>query len=375
MKRILIIAGEVSGDLHAAALVTSLREKNPDLKFIGVGGDRMDKAGVEIVYHISQFSILGFVEILKHLPFIRKVVRHLTGLLDKEIDAVLLVDYPGFNLRIARIAKGKGLPVIYYICPQMWAWGEGRIEKFKKFVDLPIVIFKFEEEFFQKHGIKAYFVGHPLLDQITDSTGESEFKKKYGIKNSVYPLGLFPGSRENEVRHLLPIMLKSVRILDREFKLKPLIAKAPHVDRKVYESLLMEHEKSSLIHSDVHNLMKFSYVALVASGTATLELGYFQTPSVVLYKVSPISYVIGKLVVKIKNIALTNIVLQKTVFPEFIQHQANARNIVRELSKYFVDKDYYQSVKDKLKQIKEILGESGSSERAANLVLDFLNEQ
>jgi lipid-A-disaccharide synthase len=375
MKKILIIAGEVSGDTHAADLVTALREKNPDLKFIGIGGDKMEKAGVEILYHISQFSILGFVEILRHLPFIRKVIRQLTKLIEKEIDAVILVDYPGFNLRMARIAKGRGLPVIYYICPQMWAWGEGRIEKFKRFVDLPIVIFKFEEEFFRKHGITAHFVGHPLLDQIIENISESEFREKYGITNSVYPIGLFPGSRENEVKHLLPIMLESVRFLNREFEIIPLIAKAPHMNREVYESFLMENEKSSLIYSDVHNLMKFSYVALVASGTATLELGYFQTPSIVLYKVSPISYFIGKLLVKIKNIALTNIVLEKTVFPEFIQNQATADNIIQAISKYFVDNNYYQEVKDNLKQVKGILGEPGGSQRASTLILDYLKNQ
>lgn len=372
-KKLLIVAGEMSGDRHAADLVIALRKGDPDLEFVGIGGDQMRKAGVVLLYHISQLAFLGFVEIIKHIPFIRKVFSEIKKVALKGLDAAILVDYPGFNLRLARILKKMKIPVAYYICPQFWAWGESRIRRFRKYVDLPLVIFQFEEAFFERHGVKAYFVGHPLVDQIPKAVDEFEFREAHQIASDKKVLGLFPGSREIEVRKMLPVMVESVEILGNSVDMVAVIAKAPHLSIRLYEEYLRNRPGFKVIDSDTHRLMAISYAALVASGTATLELGYLQTPSVVMYALSPITYWLGRRVVKIKNIALANIVLGKTVFPELIQREANAGNIVNALNRLFNDERYYKETKRELSRIKNILGKSGATERASQLIISFLN--
>lgn len=374
-RKILIVAGEVSGDRHAADLVAAIKKKIPDIDFVGIGGLHLQNEGVKLLYNISQLAILGFVEILKHIPLIRKVFRDIKKEAIREIDAAILVDYPGFNLRLAKMLTKQGIPVIYYICPQMWAWGENRIKKFRKFVDLPLVIFKFEEVFFDKHGLKAYFVGHPLVDQLPQRSNESEFRQKYNVAPNKKIIGLFPGSREIEVKRLLPLMVDSIKELMKERDVIPMIAKASHLDNNLYNKYLSNSEEFKLIISDIHQLMQVSHVALVASGTATLELGYLRTPSIVLYAVSPLTYWIGRSLVKIKNIALANIVMGKTVFPEFIQQEANKRNILGALNKLFTDEHYYENIQNELIRIKEILGEPGATNRAAELIVNFMSSE
>lgn len=374
-RKLLIIAGEMSGDRHAADLVNTLKKRNPDLEFVGIGGDRLKNAGVELLYHISQLAFLGFVEIFKHIPFIRKVFNTVKRVAKKGIDAAILVDYPGFNLRLARILKKMGIPVIYYICPQLWAWGERRVNKFRKYVDLPLVIFQFEEVFFERHGVRSHFVGHPLVDQVPKHIDELEFRETYQIASDKKVIGLFPGSREIEVRKILPVMVESVETLRSTLDFEAIVAKAPHLSVQLYQNYLGNDSRYKLIDSDTHRLMRISYVALVASGTATLELGYLQTPSVVLYAVSPITYWLGRRVVKIENIALANIVLGKTVFPEFIQREANAGNVVNALNKLLDDEQHYKEIKNELARIKHILGRPGATNRAAELIIDFLHRK
>jgi lipid-A-disaccharide synthase len=371
VKKILIIAGEVSGDRHAAELVSEIKKSQQQVQFMGIGGHEMKNSGVELIYHISQFAVLGLMEIIRHIPFFKSVLSRIKKEMDG-LDAVILVDYPGFNLRIARIAKKRGLPVIYYICPQMWAWGERRIKKFRKYVDLPIVIFKFEEAFFQKHGIKAHFVGHPLLDQIKDMLSEKEFRQRYMIPERAPILGIFPGSRQNEVEKLLPTMAEAAnRLRSKNPNIVAVIANAPHLSSELFAENQSGNNSSLIIKENVHALMKHSYAALVASGTATLELGYLRTPAVVLYKVSPGTYFLGRLLVKIKTIALANIVLGKKVFPELIQQHASAEEASEMMLRYFEDKEYYKSVKGELGGIAKALEPPGASARAAALIKDF----
>lgn len=363
----------MSGDRHAADLVIALKKRNPDLEFVGIGGDRLQEAGIMLLYHISRLAFLGFVEIIKHLPFIRKVFNRVKKEARKGIDAAILVDYPGFNLRLARTLKKKGIPVIYYICPQMWAWGEGRVKRFRKYVDLPLVIFQFEETFFERHHVRAYFVGHPLIDQIPTQADELEFRERYKIQSDRRVIGLFPGSREAEVKKILPVMVESIEKLTYKSDITAVVAKAAHLDAHLYEKYLSNRPGFRIVDSDTHRLMKISYAALVASGTATLELGYLQTPSIVIYSVSPITYWLGRRVVKIKNIALANIVLGKTVFPEFIQKEATAGNIVTGLNKLMNDEQHRKKITEELTRIQDILGEPGATDRAADLVINFLN--
>lgn len=373
-QKIMIIAGEASGDHHAADLIKALKAKNPDYQFSGIGGNEMKAAGVELLYHISQLAILGITEVIKHLPFIRKVLAAVKKELQKDTAAIILVDYPGFNMRVARIAKKMGIPVIYYISPQLWAWGEKRVEKMRRFVDLLLVIFRFEEDFYKKHDITAHFVGHPMVDQIDITQSESDFRKENRIPETPPILGLFPGSREMEVRNLLPTMLAAAEKARKEFGCIPAIGCASHLPEELYGEICEPYPDIMLLKSQSHLLMQYSFAAMVASGTATLELGYQQTPMVVLYAVSPITYWLGRMLIKIDNIAMANIVAGKNVVPEIIQKEITVENVNRAVNRYFTDADYYKTVKKDLGRIKEVLGDGGASQRTAEKIHSFLSD-
>ncbi len=372
--KILIVAGEASGDHHAADLVKAIKKNNPQLDFIGVGGDAMRAAGVDLLYHISQLAFLGFAEIIKHLPFILKVLKTIKTELQQDTRAIILVDYPGLNLRIARIAKKMKVPVIYYISPQLWAWREKRIAKIRRFVDLLLVIFRFEVEFYKKHNITAHFSGHPMVDQIRIQQTESEFRKANNLPTDKPILGIFPGSREMEVKNLLPVLLESAAKIRREFDCLPVIGCAPQLSESLYDKLRENYPGIPAIRSQTHQLMHFSHCAMVASGTATLELGYLQTPMVVLYSVSPLTYRLGKMLIKINNIAMVNIVLGKTVVPELIQENITVENIVSEIGRYFAEPGYHNIIVAELGAIKTVLGDRGASQRAADKITAFLND-
>jgi len=372
MKKILINAGDPSGEKHAADLVKELKLINPQLEFFGIGGEHMRQAGVNLLFHISQLAIMGFTEILKHLPFIRKVLNEIKTFLQTEQPAaVILVDYPGFNLRVAKLASQMGIPVVYYICPQLWAWGEKRVNKIRQYVNLPLVIFKFEEDFFEQHGVRATFVGHPLVDQLQDFRARPDFREQHNVPSEVPIIGLFPGSREVEVKKLLPVMTAAIRRLKLNQPFRVIIAKSPNLPDSLYKPFVQE-PNILLNRTDTHSLMKESFLALVASGTATLELGYFQVPMIVMYKVSFISYWLGRMLISIDNIALVNILLGKKVIPELIQHEATPENIRSHILQYFENSEFYRKTRSELGHIKEILGPPGAASRAAGLIQQLL---
>lgn len=371
MNKILIIAGEASGDRHAADLVREISRIRPETEFTGIGGDEMKVAGVELLYHISKMAVLGITEILRHLPFFRKVKQRVKFELRNGIDAVILVDYPGFNLRIAKIAHGLNIPVIYYISPQLWAWGEKRVEKIRKYVDLMLVLFRFEADFYKTHGINAQFVGHPLVDQIKIAQSEADFQRENNLPSGKPIVGLFPGSREMEVRNLLPLMIDVAQRLKKQFDCLPIIGRSTHLPEKLYHEICGSEDVPILSGVSPH-LMRFSYAAMVASGTATLECGFLQTPMVVLYAVSPITYWLGKMLVKIDKIALVNIVAGEEIVPEFVQKDMTASAVCKAMARYFDDGEYYRSVKKRLAKINAALGEGGASRRAAEQIDHFL---
>ncbi len=373
-SKILIIAGEPSGDRHAAGLVSSIHKIRPDIDFWGIGGDEMSAQQVTLLYRIEQMSYLGLAEIVRHIPFIRHVFTHLLKWVkENQPQAVILVDYPGFNLRLAKTIHKLNIPVIYYISPQLWAWGLNRIKKIRRYVNLLLVIFKFEEEFYAKHGISATFVGHPLVDEIILKYNEKEFRKKYNFNPQKPLMGLLPGSRINEVKLLLPEMLKATKVYEENSEVEWVVGKSVNVPYNIYDTFLKDFPAVRLIDQDIYHLMKYAHVVLVASGTATLETGYLGTPMVVLYKISPLTYHIGKYLVKIRNIALANIVLQEEVVPELIQNQVTTDNIRGELERYFQDKGYYLRVSQSLSRIARLLGEPGASRRAAEELLAYLD--
>ncbi len=374
-NKILIIAGEASGDLHAAAFMQEYLKLDGTAKFYGIGGDNMIKAGLLHSYHINSMAFLGFVEIIKHLPFVRKVRKSLIELVKAEgIKTVILVDYPGFNLNFAKAVKGLGVKVIYYISPQIWAWGENRIKKIKSLVDLMLVLFPFEEKFYLRHNVNAVFVGHPLLDRINKYRfiDKESFYKKFNLDISKNILLILPGSRHQEIEKILPETLKAAKEICENYRMQTVVACSSNIDESVFSEYILNDAK--LIKGYTYELFKYSTFGIIKSGTSTLEASLFELPFVVVYKTNVLTYQIGKALIKIDSIALANIVAGKKVVKELIQNDVNAYTISKTVADYLGNEEKQNNLKDELKQLKNKLGSLGSSEKAARLVFNTINE-
>ncbi|NQT24425.1 lipid-A-disaccharide synthase [candidate division KSB1 bacterium] len=371
---ILIIAGEASGDTRGAELMAALQEKHPHLKFFGIGGDLMAKAGMHIVHHAREMAFLGFFEVIRHFPFIRKVFREMTDLLETERpDLVILIDYPGFNLRFAKQAKKRGIRVVYYISPQIWAWNQNRIHKIRETVDHMIVLFPFEETLYREAGVPATFVGHPLKETFQVNTSKSEFYKSLGLNADFKTLALLPGSRKQEVERLLPEMIRSSRILKQDVpQLQILLCQSPTLSDTFYRVLLQHNPDIHLIEGQTHRVLNHSDAALVASGTATLEAALAGVPMVVLYKMAPLSYLLARLLVRVQYIGLVNIVAGRGIVPELIQGAAHAERISETIRPFLMNSEQAQQARANLAEVSEKLGESGAAERAADVILQEL---
>lgn len=368
MTDILIIAGEASGDTLGAGFVREYLKLQPQTRFFGLGGDKMNSAGVELAYHIKDLAFLGFWEVVKNIRFIKKVQRDILNQVDKHNPRMaVLIDYPGFNLSLAPKLKQRGIKVFYYISPQIWAWGARRIRQIKSNVDFMATIFEFEKELYEKAGVPVRWVGHPLLDEINISTSDIEFRQQAGLNSDDIAIGLFPGSRVQEISRILPEMLKALRlILSVKPEIKGLIARAPAIDISIYQNIMAEHNSNAMLYeSSNYDLMSHAYLNLVCSGTATLECAIIGTPMAVVYKTSPITYWIARSLIKIPYIGMVNVVAGEKIVPELIQGKCNARAIADTSLKYLDNSEYYNDVKNKLSRIKSKLGEQGAAERAA----------
>jgi len=374
---ILFVAGEASGDMHGAALVAELKKRRPSLSCYGIGGDQMQKAGVQLIRHSKEIAFLGFFEVLRHFPLIRRVFKDMTGLLDtNKPDLVVLIDYPGFNLRFAREVKKRGIPIFYYISPQVWAWGKGRVPKMAKWIDRIAVIFPFEESIYRSVGMQVRYVGHPLKDRVKSTQSKTDFLKGLCLNPACPTIGLLPGSRKQEVRILLPEMVQAYKKLLRDIpKLQAVVGMAPTLAPSDYEMPAVESGSIRTVHCQTYDVMKHSDAVMVASGTATLETAILGTPMVILYKMSFLSYLLGKTLVKIKNIGLVNIVAEKTVVPELIQKQANAGRIAEVVRPLLMDNTTNETIRRELAVVSERLGGGGASARTAEWVLDMMDSK
>ncbi|MBT8195395.1 MAG: lipid-A-disaccharide synthase [Bacteroidia bacterium] len=354
-----IIVGEASGDLHASNLVKAIKANDPSAEFRGWGGDKMKDEGVELVKHYKEVAYMGFSEVIKHLPTIFKNLKACKeDIIQYNPDVVIPVDYPGFNLRIAEFTHEQKIKTVYYISPQVWAWKEGRVKKIKKLVDRLMVILPFEKDFYKKHNMEVDFVGHPLLDVITDNDISTR---------SENIIAVLPGSREQEISKMLPLMLKMKKHFgEYEFH----VAKAPSLNEDYYSQFLKEgihlHTGSS------YDLLKKAKAALVTSGTATLETALFKVPQVVCYKGSAISYNIAKKLVKINYISLVNLIMDKEVVTELIQSDFNEKRLKKELDAILNDSENTQAMLDNYSELRNKLGNSGASANAARLILSEL---
>lgn len=370
-KKILIVAGEASGDLHGSSLIRELKNVNSQLQFFGIGGDRMKKEGMELIYDIGKLSIMGFFEVLKNLGLIREVMKSMVKLAEqRRPDLIVLIDYPGFNLRFAKRVKKLGIPIVYYISPQVWAWGGNRVKKMKGLINKMIVIFPFEVEIYKKFDIDCEFVGHPLLEVVRPILSREDFQSKFDLRKNETLLGLLPGSRWQEVERILPIMLESVELLGSRVKnLKVMIGLASTIEKKRVQTILdRSKSKAQIIENLTYDLIKHSDLLLVTSGTATLESAILGTPFLVLYKTGFWTYLFAKSLVSIPNIALANVVAGKKIVPEYIQNKAVPKDIAEEMYDILTNKQRYKSIQNELALIRERIGEVGASKKAAQII-------
>ncbi len=367
MKKVYIIAGEASGDLHGSNLIKALLKKQPDWQIRGMGGDKMRSAGVTLKQHYKDYDFMGFVEVVAHLPKILKNISNIKKDIDAfQPDAIILIDYPSFNLRMAKHCHERGIKVIYYISPQVWAWKQSRIKKIRKYVDQLLCILPFEETFFADKNVPALYVGHPLLDAV------SEFKKTHSgnqIQTTKPLITLLPGSRRMEIENMLPIMLEVSQKYAAQFDF--IIGAAPSIDDSLYEKYLAHAKHVKILRNQTYELLQSSFAAIVTSGTATLETGLFAIPQVVCYKGNEISYQIAKRLVDIKYISLVNLILDKPCVTELIQHDLTVEKLTIELEKIIGPER--EKMMENYKNLHQILGNSGASEKAAETISQLLN--
>jgi lipid-A-disaccharide synthase len=375
-KNILMIAGEASGDLHGSALICELKNIDSSINFFGIGGEKMKNSGMNILYSIDKLAFLGFTEVVKHIPFIKKVQREIIRLVkEKEIKNAVLIDYPGFNLSLAKKLKKSGVYVFYYISPQIWAWGAGRINKIRLLINKMIVVFPFEEALYRNNNVDVEFVGHPLLERINEYNlcSKVEFYKKFDLDLTKEILLILPGSRENEITHIFPIAIKAAEKLSSEFNLQTIIACADNIDINIFNKF-GNNRNYKIIKGFNYDLMNLAKIGIIKSGTSTLEAGLFLLPMVIVYKTGLLTYLIGKKLIKLDTIGMANIIAGEKIVPELIQADVNDKNIYLECKKILSDSTLYGSIKRKLTFIKDKLGKLGASRNAAQLIYRILNE-
>ena len=368
-----ILAGEASGDQHGAKLVSAMQKKYPALFFCGMGGDALRQAGVRIVLEASELTVVGITEVFAKIPAILRGMAKIKNLLKSlRPDLLILIDFPEFNLHIAALAKKLDIPVLYYISPQIWAWRQGRVKRIGKRVDHMAVILPFEQRFYKEHNVPVTFVGHPLLDASLPAVNPV---LTTGSKDQTV-IGLVPGSRENEIIRHLPVMLDTVEILKKRLKhVRFIISHAPSVERQRIQDVLDGHRlraEIEVVSDGVEKVFERSDVIVAASGTVTLQAAIHGTPMVIIYKVSPVSFWLGRALVRVPNIGLVNLVAGEQLVPELVQHEASAINIASALEYLLNDAGRLNHLRQRLFALRNVLGEGGASERVADLALEML---
>jgi lipid-A-disaccharide synthase len=376
-RTIMIVAGETSGDLHGSSLVQAMREIDPGLQFRGIGGRRMQEAGVELMANAADMAVVGLTEVIVKLNTIRKVLNLMKAdLTANKPDLLILIDYPDFNLMLGKAAKALGVRVFYYISPQVWAWRRGRIKKIRAIVDKMAVILPFEEQLYREEGVDATYVGHPLLDTITTKYTRQEALEKFGLQEGATTVGLLPGSRDTEIARLLPVMMNAAEILGKRLpRAQFVLPLAETLEQAFVENILQRSPVPvRIVRNDTYDAIHSADIVIVASGTATLETALLGKPMVIVYKVSPVSYYIGKKIINVEHIGLANIIAGKTIVPELIQDEANPERIATEVVNILNDEARMKNIRQELHAVRETLGQPGAAERAARLACSMLTE-
>lgn len=375
MKRILIVAGEASGDLHGAALAQELRLLRPDLILEGMGGERMQEAGVVLACHAASVSVVGVWEVVKRFGDVAKAFLTLRRiLLETPPDLLILIDYPDFNLLLARVAGRMKVPVLYFIGPQVWAWRRGRLRTMRRLVEKVLLIFPFEEELYREAGIDATFIGHPLLDRLRDVPPREEAVKTLELDGKGPLIGLLPGSRLEELRRHLPVMLRAAEGISISLpEVRFIVALADPLPFQEAEAIIQDFKSPiPLVKEKTYEVMQASNLLVVASGTATLEAALLETPMIIIYRLSPFSFLLGRFLIRVPFIGMTNLVAGKRIVPELIQHEAKPARIASLAIELLASPGRLQRIRTDLGEVRARLGDPGAAERAAREVLKVL---
>lgn len=374
-KRIMIIAGEASGDLHGSALIREALTTDPSLQFFGIGGTLMREQGVETLVDAREMAVVGLVEVIAHFPTIFRAYRKMEKILKQNPpDLLILIDYPDFNLRLAKIAKSVGVKVLYYISPQVWAWRVGRVKKIARIVDRMAVVFPFEVPFYEKEGLPVSFVGHPLVDSVRPTMSRDMAQTAFGIDPNRKTVGLFPGSRKQEIRTHLPLLLESARLLKERFpELQFILPLASSLERGDVASFLDNSEIAvTLVEGKGYDVMQICDAIISVSGTVTLEIALMGVPMVIIYRVSPLTYQAAKRLIRVDHVGICNIVADRRVVRELIQHEAQPEIILEEITRILTDTSYADSIRVGLSEVRNRLGSGGCSARVAEIVQEML---
>ncbi len=366
-----MIAGEVSGDVHGAGLIRCLARNNDNLDFYGIGGLKMLRENFRPYYMLDTLQTHGLVEVVSHLPRLYKTLWRMRNALDEERpDVLILIDYPGFNLKLAAYAKEKGIPVIFFNSPQIWAWRKGRLKTIKRVIDKMIVLFPFEERIYQQAGVDVSWVGHPLLDQKIDEKDNREFLEKYGLLNDLPILAIAPGSRPSEMRKHLPTLLKSLPLIQEEVgEINCIIPVAESLDiNEVQEIIEAVNVKVTLIREQFLETIQACDAAVVASGTASLQTGLALKPFAIVYQVSQITFWIARYLANTRFIGLVNILAGKEIVPELLQNDFNSKKVAETGVRLLKDKDYREKMICELEKTRAMLGDQGAYEKAARCI-------
>jgi len=377
-KNVIIVAGEASGDLHGASLVREIKKIDPKVAFGGIGGRALRSAGVDVWFDSKDLAVVGIFEVIVSLAKILQAFTYLRHFLKThKPDLLILIDYPDFNLPLAKVAKKYGIPVMYYISPQVWAWRKGRVRNIARFVDKMVVIFPFEVAFYRTYNVDVEFVGHPLLDIVRPISLKEETRRRLGLREDKTTIALLPGSRGSEIRRMLPSMLGAAKILKEALPdVQFILSIAPTLGRPDIEPLIPSHVKDlKVTDSYIYDVMNACDLIITASGTATVEAAIMNTPMVVIYKVSPLSYFIARRLVKVNHIGMVNLIAGERVVPELIQDEATPDRIATECLKILGDELVANSIKEKLKRVKDRLGAGGASRKAALVAYRLLRHE
>jgi len=357
--------------MHGAKLAESLNAYDEQMELFGIGGERMRSAGVHIEFDARRLAVVGITEVFAKLPQILGGMRTAKRMIvERKPDLLILVDFPDFNLHLAAFAKKHAIPVLYYISPTIWAWRQGRIKKIKRIVDHMAVILPFEEAFYRQHQIPVTFVGHPLMDRYTSRSDRHELSSG----DNAFSIGLMPGSRDSEVVKLLPVMLQAAKLIAQRKNTRFLLSQAPSVSPGLMHRLTNELDfEVTIFKESTELLLRQVTFVIVASGTATLEAAIHITPMVIVYRVSPLSYRVGKALIKVPHIGLVNLIAGKRAVPELIQHEASPEEIARQVLSLLTDPDKLKRMKDDLAEVTRRLGEAGASDKVAQIVWGLLS--